>query len=189
NEHICAAAFVPYYHENITDPCMQFRNMVEPDALTEIEHEPNDFIWLKQVFGLENGEPAIQYPGSICANVGRVVMYPSTIQHKFTRFELRDKTKPGHARAMVFFLVDPNIRIISTANVPPQRLDWTKEVPETGKGVKEDMQKVALDNFKDKGDLTMSLEEALDTRVKVLQDIVEFTRYQQVVFESNILML
>ncbi|OQD68261.1 hypothetical protein PENPOL_c003G05807 [Penicillium polonicum] len=187
NEHICAAAFIPYDHNNVTDPNMQFRNMVESDTLSEIEHEPNDFIWLRQVFGMQNGEPAIQYPGSICANVGRVIMYPSTVEHKFTRFELKDKTKPGHTRALVFFLVDPNIRIISTANVPPQRLDWTKEM--SGEDVREGMQKLALDNFKSKGDLPMSLDEALETRIQVLQDMEEFTRYQHVAFESNVLML
>ncbi|KAJ9482813.1 hypothetical protein VN97_g10615 [Penicillium thymicola] len=187
NEHICAAAFIPYDHLNVVDPTMQFRNMAESDTLTEIEHEPNDFIWLQQVFGMQNGEPAIQYPGSICANVGRVVMYPSTVEHRFTRFELKDKTKPGHARALVFFLVDPNLRIISTANVPPQRVDWTKEMP--GDDVKEGLQKLALDNMKSKGDMPMSLEEALETRNKVLQEMEEFTRYQHVAFESNVLML
>ncbi|OQE41765.1 hypothetical protein PENCOP_c004G03147 [Penicillium coprophilum] len=189
NEHICAAAFISYGHDNVLDPYMEFRTMVESDTLAEIEHEPNDFIWLRQVFGLENGEPAIQYPGAIRAKIGRAVMYPTTIQHKFTRFELKDKSKPGCARAMAFFLVDPNIRIISTANIPPQRLDWTKEVPETGEGLKAAMQKVALDNMKSKGDMPMSLEEALDSRVKLLQEMGEFTRYQHVAFESNILML
>ncbi|KAJ5194245.1 Protein of unknown function DUF4246 [Penicillium cf. griseofulvum] len=189
NEHICAAAFIPYDHDNVKDPHMEFRNIVESDTLKEIEHEPNDFIWLQQVFGLQNGDPAIQYPGSILARTGRVIMYPSTLQHKFTRFELKDKTKPGYTRAMAFFLVDPNIRIISTANSPPQRLDWTKNIPETGDGIKEAMQKVALDNMNDRGGMPMSLQEALDARIKLLQEMGEFTRYQHVVFESNILML
>ncbi|CDM27480.1 hypothetical protein DTO013E5_2783 [Penicillium roqueforti] len=188
NEHICAAAFVPYEHDNIKDPSMQFRNMAESDTLTEIEHEPNDFIWLKQVYGLENGEPAIQYPGSICANVGRVVMYPSNVEHRFTNFELKDKTKPGRTRAVVFFLVDPNMRIISTANIPPQRVDWTKEFP-AGADVKEGLKDLALDNRKNKGDMPMNLDEALETRVNVLDELEQFTRYQHVAFESNVLML
>ncbi|KAJ5787075.1 hypothetical protein N7457_002065 [Penicillium paradoxum] len=180
NEHICAAAFLIYDHDNIGDAYMEFRNMVETDILGEIEHEPDDLIWLKQIFGLENGEPAIQYPGSIRSTPGRTIMYPSTIQHRFTRFELKDKTKPGTARALVFFLVDPNIRVISTANIPPQH--W-------GEGLKAAMQKVALDNMKDKGNMPMSLEEALQNRVKVLEELQEFTSYQHVAFESNILML
>jgi hypothetical protein len=168
---------------------MEFRNMAETATLAEVEHEPNDFIWLRQVYGLANGEPAIQCPGSIRAMPGRCIMYPSTVQHRFTRFELRDKSKAGSARALVFFLVDPNIRVISTANIPPQRLDWTMDVPESGDEPKEAMGKLALDHRNQKGNMPLTLDEALDTRVKVLKEIIEFTRYQHVVFESNILML
>jgi hypothetical protein len=189
NEHICASAFLTYDHDNVGDSYMEFRNMAETDTLTEVEHEQNDFIWLRQVFGLENGEPAIQCPGTIRAMPGRCIMYPSTVQHRFTRFELQDKSKPGFARALVFFLVDPNIRIISTANIPPQRLDWTIGIPETGDNLREAMAKLALDNRDKKGNMPMTLDEALDTRVKVLNEIIEFTRYQHVAFESNVLML
>ncbi|KAJ5542411.1 hypothetical protein N7535_004831 [Penicillium sp. DV-2018c] len=188
NEHVCATAFLVYDHENTHDAYMEFRNIIETDTLSEIEHEPNDFIWLRQVFGLKNGEPAIQMPGTIRARPGRVIMYPSVVQHRFT-FELIDKTKPGYARALVFFLVDPNIRIISTANIPPQRVDWTKDIPETEGGIRAAMEKLALDNLKVKDDMPMSLEEALDLRIKTMQGIKEFTRYQHVAFESKILNL
>jgi len=43
-------------------------------------------------------------------------------------FGLKDKTKPGHRRFIALWLVDPSQRIISTANVPPQRFDWWAEV-------------------------------------------------------------
>ena len=39
-------------------------------------------------------------------------------------FRLTDPTKPGHRRFIALWLVDPNVRIISTANVPPQQLNW-----------------------------------------------------------------
>ncbi|KAJ3569056.1 hypothetical protein NP233_g5304 [Leucocoprinus birnbaumii] len=37
-------------------------------------------------------------------------------------------TKPGHRKILALFLVDPNIKIISTANVPCQRQDWREEL-------------------------------------------------------------
>jgi hypothetical protein len=40
---------------------------------------------------------------------------------------LVDPTKPGHRRSIALWLVDPNLRIISTANVPPQQRDWWAE--------------------------------------------------------------
>ncbi len=42
-------------------------------------------------------------------------------------FRLKDPSKPGHRRFIALWLVDPHQRIISTANVPPQRLDWWVE--------------------------------------------------------------
>ncbi|KAI2766929.1 hypothetical protein DTO012A8_7865 [Penicillium roqueforti] len=80
------------------------------------------------------------------------------------------------------------MRIISTANIPPQRVDWTKEFP-AGADVKEGLKDLALDNRKNKGDMPMNLDEALETRVNVLDELEQFTRYQHVAFESNVLML
>jgi hypothetical protein len=40
---------------------------------------------------------------------------------------LIDPTKPGHRRFIALWLVDPNIRIINTANVPPQQMSWYAE--------------------------------------------------------------
>lgn len=45
-------------------------------------------------------------------------------QHRVRPFRLRDPTKPGYRRFIALWLVDPLTRIISTANVPPQRQDW-----------------------------------------------------------------
>ena len=50
-----------------------------------------------------------------------------TSQHRVSSLQLVDPTKPGHRRFIALWLVDPTRRIISTANVPPQRLDWYME--------------------------------------------------------------
>lgn len=171
------------------DPIIEFRNIVETGTLGEVEHEPDDFIWLNQVFGLVNGEPAVQRPGSIRCTVGRTVIFPSTVQHRLTHFELKDKSKSGYTRALVLFLVDPNIRIISTANIPPQRLDWTMDIKAEDENLKSIMASLALDNKDKKGPMPMSLNEALELRCKFLEEMLEFTEYQQVAFESPILML
>lgn len=178
-----------YDSVNMEDAYVDFRNMVETGTLSEVEHEPNDFIWLQQVYGLENGEPAIQPTGSIKCRVGRTIMSPSTVQHRFTRFELKDKSKPGCARFLVFYLIDPNIRIISTANIPPQRLDWTLEAQDEKEDLTTAMSRLALDNRDRKGSAPMSLNEALQYRKEALNEMVEFTRYQHVAYESKVLML
>jgi hypothetical protein len=42
-------------------------------------------------------------------------------------FSLADRSKPGHRKILAFFLVDPHLSIISSANVPPQQEDWWTE--------------------------------------------------------------
>jgi hypothetical protein len=39
-------------------------------------------------------------------------------------FKLADPTKRGVRKILVFFLVDPGVRVLSTARVPPQQLAW-----------------------------------------------------------------
>ena len=39
-------------------------------------------------------------------------------------FELEDKSKAGRRTIVALFLVDPNNRITSTRDVPPQQLSW-----------------------------------------------------------------
>ncbi|KAJ6184217.1 hypothetical protein N7519_005518 [Penicillium mononematosum] len=57
---------------------------------------------------------------------GRLLTFPNTLQHRVSPFSLADNTKPGHRKILALFLVDPNLRIISSANVPPQDELWWK---------------------------------------------------------------
>jgi hypothetical protein len=57
----------------------------------------------------------------------RLIAFPNVLQHCVQPFALEDPTKPGHRKILAMFLVDPHIRILSTANVPPQRRDWWAE--------------------------------------------------------------
>ena len=38
--------------------------------------------------------------------------------------QLADPTRPGHHKVLTFFLVDPTVSILSTAQVPPQQKSW-----------------------------------------------------------------
>lgn len=55
---------------------------------------------------------------------GRWLAFPNVLQHRVGSFGLQDPFEPGHRKILAMFLVDPHIKILSTANVPPQRLDW-----------------------------------------------------------------
>jgi hypothetical protein len=53
-----------------------------------------------------------------------LVTFPNTVYHRLTEVELKDRSRAGHVKFLVVSLVDPNARIFSTANVPPQQHAW-----------------------------------------------------------------
>ena len=65
--------------------------------------------------------------GAVETREGRLLTWPNILQHQVQPFSLKDPTKPGHRKILALFLVDPNIRVISTGNVPVQRKDWWAE--------------------------------------------------------------
>ncbi|KAJ3562998.1 hypothetical protein NP233_g9227 [Leucocoprinus birnbaumii] len=129
NEHICATAIYYYDVDNISSSYLNFRSSVDSDHLENgVGYEQHDNDWLDVIYGLENWQPLIQELGGIQAREGRLVTFPNILQHQVQPFRLVDPTKPGHRKILAFFLVDPNIKIISTANVPCQRQDWREEL-------------------------------------------------------------
>lgn len=165
---------------------MEFRHIAETESLEEVAHDPNDGVWLKQIYGFDVGDAPIQQVGSIEYHPGRVVMYPSTVQHRITGFKLKDPSKRGVAKFMAMFLVDPNIRIISTANVPPQRLDWTFTEKDFGE-LSDSLDKLSIEFQDRKGNLPLSMSEAKQLHDEILSELNEFTRYQHIAFESNVI--
>ncbi|KAJ3563041.1 hypothetical protein NP233_g9195 [Leucocoprinus birnbaumii] len=136
NEHICATAIYYYDVENITPSHLAFRQASDTrEVEEEVPYEQNDWAWVEPIFGLRTDEPAIQPVGSVLAREGRVVTFPNLLQHRVQPFELADPTKPGHRKILALFLVDPHVRVISTANIPCQQREWwTKSINESGEG-------------------------------------------------------
>lgn len=168
---------------------MGFRHITESTSLAEVQREGEDTIWMQQVFGKDVGDPAVQESGRIQCIPGRTIMFPSTIQHRIEMAELLDKSKPGSLKAMSFFLVDPNIRIISTANVPPQRLDWAFGEADVNEmqGLNESLDKLSM-GFKDRRlGLPFSINEAKRLHEKAFNEMIEFTKYTSVAFDSNLI--
>lgn len=52
------------------------------------------------------------------------ILRHSYSQHRVSPFRLIDPTLPGHRRFIALWLVNPTMRILSTANVPPQQMSW-----------------------------------------------------------------
>ena len=65
--------------------------------------------------------------GDAVTKAHRCVAFPNLYQHRVQSFYLEDPTKPGHRKALVFFLVDPTRRVPSTTDVTPQQCEWVTE--------------------------------------------------------------
>ena len=121
-----------YYHscDNITASNLSFRQQchnvlaLDRDELLE---------WFPSVYGCDGFGSATQDVGSVETREGRLLTFPNILQHRVGPFELEDPTKPGHRKIIALFLVDPNVKIISTAHVPCQRRDWWWEEVNSGK--------------------------------------------------------
>ncbi|RJE26931.1 hypothetical protein PHISCL_00738 [Aspergillus sclerotialis] len=137
NEHICATAIYYYDSENITESTLSFRQRGNQYNMDEINYEQDRHGFLQQVFGYPeevdgwNDHNVTQLLGNVSTREGRLLTFPNTLQHRVSPFSLADRSKPGHRKILAFFLVSPDLRIISSANIPPQRRDWWREREES----------------------------------------------------------
>lgn len=168
----------------MTNNELEFRQIADLEQLAEFEYDRGDTVWLEQIFGLQNNEPAVQTVGSIKIMDGRAIAWPNTLQHRGI-LELKDKTKPGYAHILQLFLVDPNIRIISTANVPPQRLDWKHEADNAPMDVTKLSLEDKLKIIPREGKYPWALQEAKDILREARFERQEFNRYQDVAYHSK----
>ncbi|KAI1355991.1 hypothetical protein F5Y01DRAFT_268212 [Xylaria sp. FL0043] len=160
NEHICGTALYYLDSENVTTSHLSFRMPTDPELNDEGEYQVGQYqySWLEKVFGTRFGGvhhgACLQNYGNVETPEGRLLAFPNVFQHSVSSFHLVDPTKPGHRRFIALWLVDPYIRIISTANVPPQQQDWWIE---SVFGLSAESQQAAVDKLP--SELTQVLKE------------------------------
>ncbi|KAJ2933515.1 hypothetical protein H1R20_g3586, partial [Candolleomyces eurysporus] len=165
-------------------------------------------VFLDDVFGLNNWSDSIQNIGSIDTREGRLITFPSILQYQVEPFQLADPTKPGHRKILALFLVDPNVRVISTADVPCQRQDWwwdemlkvtsTPSQPsrnpsftdaEATAGIHKlpsELQKLVFDDVKD---FPVSMDKAKEYREKLMEERKTFVLEHQKEFAAQTIAL
>ncbi|SGY43216.1 BQ5605_C001g00002 [Microbotryum silenes-dioicae] len=122
NESIVATGIYYYDQVNIDGSSLAFRGTFDE---TELPYEQNDESRVEIVFGIHGDGPTVQSYNSAATTHNRCLTFPNIYQHRVPSFSLRDRTKPGHRKILVFFLVDPlRPRIPSTRDVAPQQREW-----------------------------------------------------------------
>jgi Protein of unknown function (DUF4246) len=152
------------------------------DGSLDIGYEQSDHAFFEPIFGCCNEETAIQEVGSVLCMEGRLVTFPNTLQHRVLPFELADKSKPGHRKILAIFLVDPNLHIISTSSVPPQRRDWWSDkvgAHDMG-GLSFDLRDRVVDML----DFSISMESAKTLRLELMEERKSFETSASKNFES-----
>ncbi|KAK2735679.1 hypothetical protein FQN55_002041 [Onygenales sp. PD_40] len=174
NEHICSTALYYYDSENITESRLSFRQHASINV-NHIEYDQQTNGWLGPIFGVANNQPSLQEVGSVICKEDRLITFPNILQHRVSPFQLQDPTKPGHRKILALFLVDPNIRVISTANVPPQRHDWwSRQILDSTRALSSlprELQDEVLDEVKiSEGSYPISLDEAKALRLELMDE-------------------
>ncbi|KAL1709592.1 hypothetical protein EV121DRAFT_194461 [Schizophyllum commune] len=124
NEGIVLTFMYYFDLENVQEARVSFR-----EGTTEpMYHSKDDHMCMETLYGIEDGEPCVQQVGSIAIKSGRCVAYPNIYQHKMSPLKLKDPAQPGNCKILTLFLVDPNRRIPSATEVPPQQADAVREV-------------------------------------------------------------
>jgi hypothetical protein len=90
-----------------------------------------------------------------------------------------DKTKPGHRKILVFFLVNPQMAdsVPSTSNVPPQQKSWGLHAVHTGSPDRSLLSKLPVEvrnMIVDAEGSQMSLEEAKKYRLELMNERTVF---------------
>lgn len=129
-----------------------------------------------------------QLLGSVETRQGRLLTFPNILQHCVAPFSLADTSKPGHRKILAFFLVDPHLSIISSANVPPQQEDWWRERQElVGRLLGEKKLPPELQNMVNRefGVFPITMEEAKQYRKELMEERSSKLKAQNNRFELN----
>jgi hypothetical protein len=178
-----------YYYDsiNITESRLAFRQGGEVDV-QNFHYEQNHNNWMRQIYGCDPEGAVIQEIGSVLCKEGRLLTFPNTLQHRVQPFSLADATKPGHRKILALFLVDPNIRIISTANIPPQRNDWFCGEIARLNALGRLPGELQLD-IVEMLEFPMGLDEAKAIREELMEERTEFVLNQNAAFASTMFSL
>ncbi|KAI8924769.1 hypothetical protein BC831DRAFT_551144 [Entophlyctis helioformis] len=88
-------------------------------------YDQTEYDYLEEVYGFhDDASMRVQSVGTMDAVEGMCIAFPNSWQHRQEPFGLADPTRAGHAKMLVFWVVDPVRRVVSTAHVAPQQMDW-----------------------------------------------------------------
>lgn len=118
-ENIVATGIYCYDSSNVTESALELRMAFDGDAFDD--SFPSDSCEeAAHIFG-NKIKGNSQLLGRVETPQGRCLAFPNNLQHRVARFELEDKKRSWHQKILTFLLVNPDDRVPSTREVPPQQ--------------------------------------------------------------------
>ncbi|KAG8931780.1 hypothetical protein FRC01_000809 [Tulasnella sp. 417] len=173
NERIIASGIYYYDCENITDSQLAFRVGVNFEAAG---YEETDDRGILLTWGMVRWGPNNQVVGAVKTSPNRCIAFPNIYQHQVSSFKLVDPTKPGHRKIVALFLVDPETRIPSTSDIPPQQSHWTREAT---------LEALVRDNSRVKAALPVELVDMVVDRVDNVMSLAEAKAYREKLMDER----
>ncbi|KAG6918567.1 hypothetical protein DXG01_013368 [Tephrocybe rancida] len=152
---------------------------------TTVGYSQDHHDWLHVIFGCEQDEPGVQDSGTVGTPEGRLLAWPNVLQHRVEPFGLIDPDKPGHRKILALFLVDPNIRIVSTSSVPCQQRDWWSTELRKDVAIPKLPFEVQDRIFEDVEEFPIDLEEAKRLRLELMDERSEFVQQYDNAFHQH----
>ncbi|KAJ3097086.1 hypothetical protein HDU97_005294 [Phlyctochytrium planicorne] len=124
NEAIMMTGIYYYDMDNITSSRIEFREGFDDCKLLYPQDEHDDIM---TAYFIRPNDWAVQQCGHVPTRSGRVVAFPNSSQHRVPSFKLDDPSREGYRNMLVFFVCDPDKKVPSTLEVPPQQRTWVSE--------------------------------------------------------------
>lgn len=127
-EKIIATGIYYFDMKNISESRLNFRATIDDPSYDSVPYPQNGEEYVKLHYDMDEGEGGYHEDtestfglGSIKTEKEMCLVFPNYLQHKVSGFMLDDPDEPGYRDILVFFLVDPSHRVLSTADVSRQQ--------------------------------------------------------------------
>ncbi|KAJ1864675.1 hypothetical protein LPJ73_000223 [Coemansia sp. RSA 2703] len=160
-DEIIATGVYCYDSDNVTDGGVELREHLKGHGLDLPDSDDSS---------IEDVDEYIsQEVGTVQIKPGRCMVYSNFYQSRDTKFKLCDTAKPGYRKLLKFYLVDPTIRVPSSAIIPPQQQNWwARQVRQIARFA--ELPDLVWDKIADYVDYPMSLKKGKEIRDEILDD-------------------
>lgn len=130
-EYIVATVLHYVDMDNINNSYLEFR---KPTIINEmnLDYPQSDANYTSHHYGLKEHFDGVmnRHLGLIRCKERAGVVFPNTLQHRVKEFSSTKSNLSATRTILAFFVIDPDHRITSTKDVPPQQLTMTREKAE-----------------------------------------------------------